>query len=264
MYLIDHFWGSLELIVNNPVIVIPARFASTRFPGKPLVSLGSKPMIEYVYRACRDSEFSPRVIIATDDENIFKMSKSFISRSDSVLMTPSNLKTGSDRVAGVAREIDSEHVINIQGDEPLLTGSIVDSLIKETTKCDVSCPVATLATWSTNLEEYTNINVVKVVMSDNGKALYFSRASIPCSRNEENKKFLKHIGLYGFRKDFLLNISNLKTGYLEKIESLEQLRFLENGYGIRVGVIEAELIGVDTPSQLATVEEMLKKRGKLL
>ncbi|MEI6092110.1 MAG: 3-deoxy-manno-octulosonate cytidylyltransferase [bacterium] len=250
--------------MKNLVIVIPARFASTRFPGKPLVSLGSKPMIEYVYRACKESAFSPKIIIATDDENIFKVSKNFIFSSDSVIMTPSNISTGSDRVAWVARDVDAEYVLNIQGDEPLLTGLIIDSLIEETLKCDISCPVATLAAWSTDLEEYRNVNVVKLVLADSGKALYFSRASIPGSKDENNKKFLKHIGLYGFRKDFLLNITNLKTGYLEKIESLEQLRFLENGFGIRVGIVEAELMGVDTPSQRTAVEDMLKKRGKLL
>ncbi|MCX6112058.1 MAG: 3-deoxy-manno-octulosonate cytidylyltransferase [Proteobacteria bacterium] len=250
--------------MKNTAIVIPARFASTRFPGKPLVSLGSKPMIEYIYRACKESKKAPYIVIATDNEKIFGVSKGFISSADSVIMTPPDLRTGTDRVAWVAKEIDAEYIVNIQCDEPLLTGRIIDTLIDETIRCSVSCPVATLATWSGNIDEYKDINVVKVAVSNKGEALYFSRASIPCSRNGENKKFLKHIGLYGFKKDFLLNITNLNTGYLEKIESLEQLRFLENGFGIRVGIVEAELMGIDTPAQVGMVEEILRKRGKLL
>ena len=250
--------------MKNVAIVIPARFASTRFPGKPLVSLGSKPMIEYVYRACKASRNAPYIAIATDDEKIFQIAKGFISSDDSVVMTPSDIRTGTDRVAWVARDINAEYVLNIQGDEPLLTGDIVDVLIAETTKCSSSCPVATLAAWSNSVDEYKDPNVVKVVVSNKGEALYFSRASIPCSKNGENKKFLKHIGLYGFKKDFLLNITNLNTGYLENIESLEQLRFLENGFGIRVGVVEAELKGIDTPGQVGAVEEILRKRGNLI
>jgi 3-deoxy-manno-octulosonate cytidylyltransferase (CMP-KDO synthetase) len=250
--------------VKDIAIVIPARFASSRFPGKPLVSLGSKPMIEYVYRACKESKASPKVTIATDDEKIMEAAKKFLSSEDSVVMTPSNMSTGTDRVAWVSRDINAEYILGIQGDEPMLTGAIIDKLAEETAKCTPKCPVATLATWSSDAEEYKNPNVVKAVVADNGEALYFSRATIPCSRNGENKKFLKHIGLYGFRKDFLLNISNLKPGYLENIESLEQLRFLENGFGIRVGVVEAELIGVDTPAQAKEVEELLKEKGRLL
>ena len=250
--------------MKNVAIVIPARFASTRFPGKPLVSLGSKPMIEYVYRACKDSSSDPYIVVATDDERIFEVSRGFISSDDSVVMTPSDMRTGTDRVAWVAKDINAEHVINIQGDEPLLTGNIVDTIIDETVKCTTLSPVATLATWCSNADEYRDPNVVKVVVSKKGEALYFSRASIPCSRNGENKKFLKHIGLYGFKKDFLLSITNLNTGYLENIESLEQLRFLENGFGIRVGIVEAELIGIDTPAQVGAVQEILRKRGKLL
>ena len=250
--------------MKDIAVVIPARFASSRFPGKPLVSLGSKPMIEYVYRACKESKISPHVTIATDDEKIMEAAKRFLSSEDSVRMTPSNMNTGTDRVAWVSRDINAEYILDIQGDEPMLTGDIIDKLAEETAKCTPSCPVATLAVWSSDAEEYKNPNVVKAVIANNGEGLYFSRAAIPCSRNGENKKFLKHIGLYGFRKDFLLNISNLKSGYLEDIESLEQLRFLENGFGIRVGVVEAELVGVDTPAQAKEVEELLRKKGRLL
>lgn len=253
--------------MKNLVIVIPARFASTRFPGKPLVSLGSRPMIEYVYRACKESgvaQASATIIIATDDEKIFEASKRFISGNDRVMMTPSDMRTGTDRVAWAAKDIDAEFILDIQGDEPLLTGEIVDALAEETVKCTPTSPVATLVSWSEDADEYRNTNVVKAVISKNREALYFSRAPIPASRTNENRKFLKHIGLYGFRKEFLLNISSLRTGYLENIESLEQLRFLENGFGMKVGIVEAELMGVDTPSQAGMAEDILRKRGKLL
>ena len=250
--------------MKDVTIVIPARFASTRFPGKPLELIGSKPMIEYVYRACKGSIHKPKIIIATDDERIFSASKGFVSSDDKVLMTPSDISNGTERVAFVSKGISTEYVLNIQGDEPMLESEVVDKLIEETKNCDEKNPVSTLAVWSSNVEDYNNPNVVKVVAGLDGRAIYFSRSPIPGSKESKVKNFLKHIGLYGFKRDFLLNIPSLSKGSLERIESLEQLRILENGYGIRLGVIDRDITGVDTPEQKDKVAKILKERGSLL
>ncbi len=250
--------------MKDVTIVIPARFASTRFPGKPLELIGSKPMIEYVYRACKGSTHKPKIIIATDDERILSVSQGFVSSDDKVLMTPSDISNGTERVAFVSKGISTEYVLNIQGDEPMLESQVVDKLIEETKNCDEKSPVSTLAVWSSNVEDYNNPNVVKVVAGLDGRAIYFSRSPIPGSKEAKVKKFLKHIGLYGFKRDFLLNIPSLSKGSLELVESLEQLRILENGYGIRLGVIDREITGVDTPEQKDKVVKILKERGSLL
>ncbi len=245
-------------------IVIPARFDSSRFPGKPLEIIGSKPMLEYVYRACKGALGKPKVIIATDDQRIFLVAKSFISDDDEVLMTPSDIKNGTERVAFVSKDIKTDYVLNIQGDEPMLESGVIDKLIDETLRCNQNTPVATLAVWSSDIAEYANPNVVKVVCGLDGRALYFSRSPIPGSKDAKSKNFLKHIGLYGFKKDFLLKITELKEGYLERTESLEQLRVLENGYGIRLGIVDCEITGVDTPEQKNKVVKILKQKGRLL
>lgn len=245
-------------------IVIPARFASSRFPGKPLELIGSKPMIEYVYKACKGGRYKPRVIIATDDDRIFLAAKRFISNEDEVLMTPSDISNGTERVAFVSRGIKTDYVLNIQGDEPMLESTMIDKLIDETLKCDENVPVATLAVWSSDIGEYSNPNVVKVVCGLDGRALYFSRSALPGSKDAKPRNFLKHVGLYGFKRDFLLKITELRQGCLERIESLEQLRILENGYGIRLGIVDCEIIGVDTPGQKDKVIKILKQRGRLL
>jgi 3-deoxy-manno-octulosonate cytidylyltransferase (CMP-KDO synthetase) len=250
--------------VKDVTIVIPARFASTRFPGKPLELIGSKTMIEYVYKACRGSSYNPQVIIATDDERILSVCKGFISNNDQALMTPLDIKTGTERVAFVAKGIASKYVLNIQGDEPMLESSIVDKLIDETINCEDNTPVATLAVWSSNIDDYNNPNVVKVVCGLDNRALYFSRSGIPGSKDAKTNSFLKHVGLYGFKRDFLLKIKDLKQGNLEQVESLEQLRVLENDYGIRVGIVDNEIIGLDTPEQKAKIIKILKEKGRLL
>ncbi|MBN1114897.1 MAG: 3-deoxy-manno-octulosonate cytidylyltransferase [Oligoflexia bacterium] len=249
---------------SKVAVVIPARYASSRFPGKPLVKIAGRAMIEHVYYGCSGSKYNPRVIIATDDNRIFDFCKLFIHGKDSVVMTPDDISTGSERVAWVAREtVTEDFVLNVQGDEPLLTGKILDTLIDETLLCDEKNPVATLAkrcNFDTEKEAFKNPNVVKLVVSGDNRALYFSRAPIPGSKNGMAQEYLRHVGLYGFRKDFLQEFASMKAAPLEKCEGLEQLRVLENGYGIRVGFIEEELVGVDTPGDADLVETILRGR----
>jgi len=251
--------------MNKVLVVIPARMKSTRLPEKPLHLIGTRPMIEYVYRGCKESKLNPVVIIATDDERIVQKCKTFIYGNDQVVMTPETLQTGTDRVAWVARDMDFDYVINVQGDEPLMSGELLDKLIETTYLCDEKTPVATLATRCSDKEEFFGVGSVKVVLDNFGKALYFSRAGIPASRNEREKiDFLKHLGLYGFRRNFLLNTDKLEKTELETIESLEQLRFMGNGYGIKVAIVNAELASVDTLDDVKKAEELLKRRGKLV
>jgi len=251
--------------LNKVAVVIPARMKSTRLPGKPLALIGTRPMIEYVYRGCKESKLNPIIIIATDDERIVETCKTFIHGSDKVIMTPETLETGTDRVAWAVRDTDYEYVINVQGDEPLVDGNMLDVLIESTFLCDEHTPVATLAVKSSDKKEFESTNSVKVVTDISGKAIYFSRAGIPASRVERDKvSFLKHIGLYGFRRNFLLNIDKLERTTLEAEESLEQLRFLGNGYGIRVAIVDAELASVDTSDDINKAETILRKKGKLV
>jgi 3-deoxy-manno-octulosonate cytidylyltransferase (CMP-KDO synthetase) len=251
--------------MNKVLVVIPARMKSTRLPEKPLHLIGTRPMIEYVYRGCKESKLNPVIIIATDDERIVQKCKTFISGKDQVLMTPETLQTGTDRVAWVAKDLDFDYVLNVQGDEPLMNGELLDKLIETTFLCDEKTPVATLATRCSDKDEFMNTNSVKVVLDNFGKALYFSRAGIPASRMLRDKiDFLKHLGLYGFRRNFLLNTNKLEKTNLETQESLEQLRFMANGYGIKVAVVDAELASVDTLEDVKKAEDLLKKRGNLV
>ena len=251
--------------MNKVLVVIPARLKSTRLPEKPLHLIGTRPMIEYVYRGCKESRLNPTVIIATDDERIVQTCKPFIRDNDRVVMTPEALETGTERVAWAARDMGYEYVINVQGDEPLMNGAVLDTLIETTFLCDEKTPIATLAVKCSDKDEFLNPNSVKVVMDRSGRALYFSRSGIPGSRvGREVVNFYKHIGLYGFRRNFLLNLDRLEKTVLEVEESLEQLKFMWNGYGIKVAVVDAELASVDTLDDVQKVEAILKRKGKLI
>jgi 3-deoxy-manno-octulosonate cytidylyltransferase (CMP-KDO synthetase) len=245
------------------VVVIPARYESSRFPGKPIVNIGSKPMLYYIYKACKKSKFNPKVIIATDDKRIKDYMLPLIG-DDEIKMTSNDIKTGTDRVLEVVKDIDCKFVLNIQGDEPLLTADVVDTLIEELLNCKEENEVAaTLCFKSSDIKEFKDSNIVKLVFDKNFNALYFSRSSIPGNKSNDFKFFYKHIGLYGFKKDFLMKFNSLK-GKLEKIESLEQLRILENSYKIKVGVIDNNLIGVDVKEDVEKVKAELIKEGRLL
>lgn len=254
------------------VAVIPARYASTRFEGKPLAEILGKPMIQWVYEGVCQSKLIDRVIVATDDHRILEAVEQFGGNG---VMTSSAHATGSDRVAEVARKLRAEIIINVQGDEPLLKGSIIDKAIKPLLK-DPSIPLSTLMTRIEEVKDWLSPNVVKVVVNQKGFALYFSRSPIPFPRDLNVEKLLaassrersplphrafKHIGVYVYRRDFLLRYSKMKHTPLEKLEKLEQLRALQNGFLIKVTPVDYEPLSVDTPEDLKKVVSFLSSQA---
>lgn len=244
--------------------VIPARYHSTRFEGKPLANILGKPMIQHVYEGVCQSKWINEVIVATDDQRILEAVQSFGGRAE---MTSSTCSTGTDRVAEVVRRLKSEIIVNVQGDEPLIKGRIVDQAIRPLLK-DESLLMSTLMTRIEDVKDWLNPHMVKVVVDQKNFALYFSRSPIPFPRDlhigrlESNpfrtnrplpKRIFKHIGVYVFRRKFLLQFSKLKPTPLEKLEKLEQLRALENGYRIKVVLVDYEPLSVDTPEDLQKV-----------
>ena len=244
--------------------VIPARYGSTRFEGKPLADILGKPMIQYVYEGVRQSKLIDEVIVATDDQRILEAVKSFGGKA--VITSPTHF-TGTDRVAEVARKLKSEIIVNVQGDEPLIRGTIIDNAIRPLLT-DETVPMSTLITRIEEVKDWLNPHIVKVVVDQKNFALYFSRSPIPFPRDlnigrlESHpfgtdrplpKKVFKHIGVYVFRREFLLHFSKMKPTPLEKLEKLEQLRALENGYSIKVTPVDYEPICVDTPEDLQKV-----------
>lgn len=242
--------------MKNIIGIIPARYASTRFPGKPLIDLGGKTMIQRVYEQCKKAESLSDVIVATDDIRIEEHVKSFGGK---VVMTSAEHQSGTDRCAEVVRTYDGlcDAVVNIQGDEPFINPFQIDQLCAA-----FHLPHTQLATMKKKIvleSEIQNPNCVKVTANLQNEALYFSRSVIPYPRNiTTDFVYYKHIGIYGYRKETLLEITNLPMGSLEKVESLEQLRWLENGYRIMLVETEIENIAIDTPDDLALVEKYLK------
>jgi 3-deoxy-manno-octulosonate cytidylyltransferase (CMP-KDO synthetase) len=237
--------------------VIPARYASSRFPGKALARIGSKTMLEHVYERVSMARYLSSVIIATDDERIYDEARRFRAP---VKMTRSDHLSGSDRVAEVASaHPEAALIVNVQGDEPLIDPLAIDAAILPMLD-DPDTAMGTLAKRIENPDEIADPNVVKVVTDRAGMALYFSRSPIPHVRSDARagSLFLKHIGLYVYRRDFLLEYSALPVGPLEKAERLEQLRALENGHRIRVVETEYESLGVDTPADLERVSRLFE------
>ncbi len=240
--------------------IIPSRFASTRFPGKPLVEINGKTMIQRVYlQACKAKMLS-KVIIATDDERIYNHVQSF---GGQVIMTNHNHQSGTDRCAEVAMFFqDMEAIVNIQGDEPFINPQQIDLVVQQL-KQNTTINIATLAKKITKSAQLFSPNIVKVVFNKDNIAQYFSRSPIPFLRNVKKEDWLnegifyKHIGLYGYRIETLLEISKLPMSVLEKAESLEQLRWLENGYKIGIGLTDIETIGIDTPKDLEQASSSL-------
>ena len=233
--------------------VIPARFASTRFPGKVLAQIAGKTMLQHVYERASLSTYLTSVIVATDDDRVYAAARSF---GACVRMTRADHLSGTDRVAEVASAEDADIVVNIQGDEPLIDPAAIDAAILPM----VHQPELVMATLKKRIEdrrEITDPNVVKVVTNRAGDAIYFSRCPIPFDREKgAGTPYFKHIGLYVYGRDFLLNYSALPVGPLETAERLEQLRALENGFGIRVVETEYESLGVDTPEDLERVSKL--------
>jgi 3-deoxy-manno-octulosonate cytidylyltransferase (CMP-KDO synthetase) len=242
------------------VAVIPARFGSQRLPGKPLADLGGRPMIRHVYERVARSAIVRRVIVATDDERIVTAVRAF---GGEAIMTPADLPSGTDRVACVARSLDdADIVVNVQGDEPLIPAAMIDEAVRPLID-DPSVVCATLVKQITGEAELVNPAVVKVVRALNGDALYFSRAPVPVVRDGRppdlhgGTPWYRHIGLYVFRRQFLLTLAGLPPTPLEQAERLEQLRILEHGYRIRATITTYDSIAVDTPADLERVRRML-------
>lgn len=238
--------------------IIPARYQSSRFPGKPLYPLAGRPMILHVYERCRRANCLDAVYVATDDARI----QAVVRESGGLsVITRGDHASGTDRLEEAGRILglgEEDMVVNVQGDEPLVHPDMVELLVRVLAD-DPSCPMATLAFSSRNEREYNDPNVVKVVTDRSGRALYFSRSPLPFRRDPGAAPlvFLKHLGFYAYRFGFLKKFSGLQPGVLEGVEKLEQLRALENGYPIRVELTAHETLGVDTPEDVPGVLERL-------
>lgn len=234
--------------------VIPARYGSSRFEGKPLELIHGKPMIEWVYKRTLLSNLD-KVIVATDDERIEKVVKEF---GGEVIMTSKSHETGTDRIAEVAENYpDFDVIINVQGDEPLIESSMINSLMEPFIN-EPHLKMATLKYKLNSMEDVDNTNIVKVITDKNDYALYFSRSPIPFPRNLDKNNYYKHIGVYAYKRDFVLEFSKMPQTNLEKSESLEQLRVLENGDKIKVIETTHKVLGVDTPEDLVKVINYVK------
>lgn len=235
--------------------VIPARYASTRLPGKPLSMINGKPMIQRVYERAVQARLPQEVVVATDHEAVYKAVESFGGRA---MMTSPDHPSGTDRLAEVALNYpDIDVIVNVQGDEPMIPPEVIDRLAE----CFDHDPELDMATLKVKMQEedYNNPAAVKVVTSLSGYALYFSRSLMPYPRNKpEDFNVYKHVGIYAYKRDFLLKYAAMAPTPLERAESLEQLRALENGYRIKVLESDFQGVGVDTPEDLAAVNEIFK------
>jgi 3-deoxy-manno-octulosonate cytidylyltransferase (CMP-KDO synthetase) len=241
--------------------IIPARYASTRFPGKPLALIAGKPLIQHVVEQCRKARSLSEVIVATDDLRIADAAKKFCR----VEMTRADHPSGSDRIAEVAARYPGDAVVNIQGDEPLIDPMVIDAVAGALARDDMS----TATTAIKNAADLDNPNVVKVVVNAAGRALYFSRRTIPYLREAASRPvneqlaafaFLKHLGIYGYRRETLLRLVKFPVSPLENAEKLEQLRALENGIPIAVVKVDYDSVGVDEPEDVKRVEAIIGRR----
>lgn len=232
--------------------IIPARYDSKRFPGKHLAVIQGKSIIQRVYEQAQTANLLQQIIIATDDERIFQASRAFGAE---VLMTSPLHNSGTERAAEIAEKINTPIIINIQGDEPLLRGKMIDDLVIALQ--DETIPMATLAAKVKDLSLINEKNIVKAVLDKNGFALYFSRSPLPFQASDY---FWQHIGIYGYQRDFLLEFSQLSASRLETTEKLEQLRVLENGYKIKIIETSSPTLSVNTPQDIIRIENFLKQR----
>ena len=239
--------------------VIPARYASTRFPGKPLHPIAGKPLIQHVVERCQQARSLSEIIVATDDPRIAEVARRFCR----VEMTRADHPSGTDRIAEVAARCPCDAVVNVQGDEPLMDPAVIDAVAEALAEAAMS----TAATPIRDPAEYENPNVVKVVVSAAGRALYFSRRTIPYLRDAASRSvteqlaafpFLKHLGIYGYRRETVQRLVAFPVSALEAAEKLEQLRALENGIAIAVVRVNYDSVGVDTPADVLRVEALLK------
>jgi 3-deoxy-manno-octulosonate cytidylyltransferase (CMP-KDO synthetase) len=239
--------------------IIPARYASTRFPGKPLHLIAGKPLIQHVVERCQKASALSEIIVATDDTRIAEVAMKFCR----VEMTSDQHPSGTDRIAEVMQRCEGDAAVNIQGDEPLIDPGVVNTV----TEALKNAPMSTAATRIKDIAEYDNPNVVKVVVNVAGRALYFSRRTIPFVRDAASRPveeqlaafpFLKHLGIYGYRRETLLKLVKFPVSALEAAEKLEQLRALDNGIEIAVVTVQHDSVGVDVPGDVERVEKLLK------
>ncbi len=242
---------------NNPIVigVIPARYGSTRLPAKALAMIHGKPMIQHVYERCLKSKLLNEVMVATDDKRIYDAIMSF---GGNVVMTSRKHKSGTDRIGEAVKNIKCDIVVNIQGDEPMISAANIDKAILPLIEGGVN--VSTLCKTISSADEITNPSVVKVVKDKNGMAMYFSRFPIPFNREKsKNVTYCKHIGLYVYRKEYLSKLVQLKPSKLELAEKLEQLRILESGETIKVVETNIDSHSVDTPADLRKVRKLIRR-----
>ncbi|MCX7857368.1 MAG: 3-deoxy-manno-octulosonate cytidylyltransferase [Deltaproteobacteria bacterium] len=240
------------------LIAIPARYDSKRLPGKPLILLCGKPIIQWVYEKAEASKRKDKVIIATDDERIMGLARSFGAE---VVMTDRNISSGTERIYEATKNTDANIIVNLQGDEPFMDPSLIDILFDYMEKSDDE--MATLCTPISGDYEYKSPDSVKVVLDKRGYALYFSRSPIPYVRNRNQVKIYKHIGIYAYRKSFLSSYVSMEKGVLEETESLEQLRVLENGFKIKVLITNYCGFGIDTKEDLRKAQEILSSSSRI-
>ena len=242
--------------------VIPARWASTRLPGKVLIDIAGKPLIQHVWERAKKAKKLSDVIIACDEQHVVDRAKAF---GASAVLTSKDHPSGSDRVAEAAAKTDAEIIVNIQGDEPLISHKLIDGLVTALEK-DADAVVATAVKRIGTTEEFNNPNVVKVVLDKNGHALYFSRAAIPFHRDGKPahlSRYFKHLGIYAYRRKFLFDYCKWPKSFLEEEEKLEQLRVLEAGSKIKCVETDTETIGVDTADDVVKVVDHLKAHSNL-
>lgn len=232
--------------------VIPARYASTRFPGKPLADIAGKPMVQHVYEKCLSSTLLDVVLVATDDKRIFDIVSEF---GGNAVMTSRQHKSGTDRIAEAVKNIKCDIVVNIQGDEPFISPINIDKAI-EPLILNRNINAATLCFKISDFNEIKDPNVVKVIVDSSSNALYFSRSMIPFNRDNTKADHFKHIGIYVYRKDYLMKLIKIKPSKLELTEKLEQLRILESGGKIRVVKTKIDSFSVDSPADLKKIKEL--------
>jgi 3-deoxy-manno-octulosonate cytidylyltransferase (CMP-KDO synthetase) len=242
------------------VIVIPARYGATRFPGKSLARIQGRPMIQWVWEAAQRSRLAQQAVVATDDARIAEAAAKFGAE---VIMTNRSHRSGTDRMAEVADKIPAQLYVNVQGDEPLLSRDAVDDLIRAMME-NPRTPIGTLAHRIEKKDEWLSPEVVKVVCDRHQEALYFSRSPLPFMRRfDANARLLRHVGIYAFRARALATFVSLKPSALELAEGLEQLRALENGLAIQVIETKYRCLGVDTPADLQRVEAALRRAKRM-
>ena len=242
---------------KQTAIIVPARYGSSRLEGKPLLKACEKPIIQWVWEKACNVSMVDRVIVATDDDRIFNACKAFGAE---VEMTSTNHKSGSDRIAEVAkRHPEIAYIINLQGDEPLIEQENIELVIKGI-KFDDKADISTLVREITDENELNNPNLVKCIFDVNNHAMYFSRAKIPYERNIGKSKFYGHLGIYGYKKEALFKMTNLAQTTYEMSESLEQLRALQNGMKIKVSIVKNVPVGIDTQEDFEKFKAMVENK----